>query len=164
MNNSKIKGLIIVLVVVLAVALGFKAWWGSRSKTKAPAAGNNQQQTQQANAPKVEKVEDSKLPTGFPADFPLEKDAKIDQNFNVTADGKTQATRKFISQKSLKENFDFYKDWLTKNGWTIITTLDIAEIKSIGATKGSNSVNISISTDPVSKKAAVDISYLTPTK
>ncbi len=160
MNNSKIKALIIVLIVVLAAALGFKAWWGSRSKTS--TGGNNQQQNNQSASQKIEKVAADKLPTGFPTDFPLEKDAKVDQNFNVTTDGKTQATRKFISEKSLKENYDLYKDWLGKNGWTTIATLDVEEIKSIGAKKGENTVNVSISKDPVSKKTAVDISYVFP--
>lgn len=164
MKDSKIKMLVIVLIVLAVAALGFKAWWGNRSWTKNGSESANQGQNSQAPAPKIEKVDATQLPSGFPADMPLEKDAKIDQNFNATAEGKTQATRKFVSQKTLKENFDIYKDWLTKNGWTIIATLDVEEVKSIGAQKGADSVNISITKDPVSKKAVVDISYLMPIK
>ncbi len=111
---------------------------------------------------KVEKtlVESSSLPELFPKDIPIEKDAKITQNYNATSpDGRFQATRAFETKKSLDENLKLYQDYFKKNKWDIQSTVDTdPNYKMIFAVKLPYQVQISMNKNTTSGIQTVDIS------
>lgn len=159
-ENQKVIG-IIILVVVLALAL----FWFARYKVNRGPLLTATPATTITPVNKVEEVNPSVLPKTFPKDIPIEKDAKIINNYLATApDGRTQATRTFASAKSVKDNFTLYKNYLTKNGWKILGRVDDAtkpELKSLFASNSSGNLVINITksqTDP--KGSIVTVNFL----
>jgi flagellar basal body-associated protein FliL len=141
----------IALAVVIVVGLGI--WlFAMRSTTKEPGTGlGSETQTKAAvqSVPQIN-VNNSQLPNKFPTDVPLEAKAAVTQNFNATnATGMYQATREFISQKTMGDNFTLYKAALKKVGWTVTqVTTDAARSQDIIlATKAGNSLTVRIYLD-----------------
>lgn len=105
-------------------------------------------------------VEFTKLPEKFPTNIPLEKDSRVIQNFNTTTpDGQFQAVRTFETAKSLDENLKLYTDFLKKEGWQIVATVDKPAYKMITGQLGSKFISISIDDNKVTEKKSVSISY-----
>lgn len=111
---------------------------------------------------KIEKtiVDSAELPELFPKDIPIEKDAKITQNYNATSpDGRFQATRAFETKKTLDENLKIYQDYFKKNKWEVQSTLDTdANYKMIFAVKLPYQVQISMNKNTTTGVKTVDIS------
>ena len=160
-KNAK---LLIVAIVVVVVALyavyviKTGNWLIGWQRDGSPSS-----QQQATESPVISQVDTSKLPDSFPTDIPLESGAKVEQNYNASVSGKIQATRIFVSAKSLSENFTLYKTWLTKNGWKIDATLDQPSLKVLVASKGSEMINITINANQQTKENTVNISYTTTT-
>lgn len=166
---SKKTSVVIVILIVVAVLVGL--WAQNRAKPKAgQMAGQNNSTGAQTNSQtrpdlsiepaKITQVDKAKLPEGFPADFPMEKDAQIVSNYNSTKDGTTQSTREFISKKTLAENYKLYSDYLTKNGWNILNKSDTQALKSLYAKKDNASVTINMNQNPTTKANLVEVSFL----
>lgn len=100
----------------------------------------------------------SQTPAKFPAEVPIEKGAKILQNYNISDADSLQATRVFETTKSLDENFNLYKEFFTKNGWTIINTLNQPQLKVISATKEDFHAQVTIA-ENAKKVKTVDLSF-----
>ena len=151
----------ILIAATALVLLSAGVWYGVTTQRR--AAAPTQTNTQKQPAPReavVHQVDKSKLPERFPADIPLETGAKIEQNFNATQGDRLQATRQFVSQKSVKENYDLYTQWLEQHGWKIAATLDQPNLKAISATKGEDSIHVSINKNSLSAEVTADISYV----
>lgn len=98
------------------------------------------------------------LPDKFPKEIPLEKDATVIINNDTTSSiGHFSAIRRFESKKTLQDNFDLYKDFFNKNGWTIANTVDTENLKIINASKDKMSVRIDINKNTVTNIITVDI-------
>lgn len=146
---SKKVILVIILIVLLAVVILVVT--GMNKATPAPQpVKSSQTNVTTAPAPvKLTEVDKTKLPDRFPADVPIEAGATITLNYNaVNAKGLFQASREFVSKKSMADNFTLYQKALTASGWTITSAMDQPNQKIILATKGANNLNIRIYTDP----------------
>lgn len=165
----KNKILIILLVVVAVTAAGYLVF-SKNQGVKEPINSPNQTQDQSKNQipaqPEKVKVEmqtvaKNELPKDFPADIPLEAGAEIIFNFNATkANGEFQASREFISKKTVAENYAFYQNALKENGWDITNTEENASAGSlIFAEKINNKLNIRIYID-ADKKVRVSINNI----
>lgn len=161
MNNSSTKniiiGLIILAVIVAAVVIG-SAKLGKRSP--APIT-QNQTDTTTGEAPKFDKktVDSSKLPDKFPADIPSEQGAQILTNYNgSTPDGSTQATRSFVTAKTLAENLKIYTDYMKAKGWAVKATVNDETSKMVMGTKGDQQLQVTMSENSSSKEKTVTIS------
>lgn len=145
---------VIVLVIVI-VAVGFWLW--SQKRPTGPLS------SEPVN--RVVDIDPAVLPEGFPADVPLEQDAKVVSNYTATSPyGEVQSSRTFESVKSIKENFDLYKAFIKdkKNGWTYLNEVNDPfdpDHKAIFAqnAQGTLSVNISSKADGGS---IVDLSFV----
>ncbi|MBI4050411.1 MAG: hypothetical protein HY609_06820 [Deltaproteobacteria bacterium] len=144
-------GVIIVLAIIVTQTV--------KLPKKAPEPGTGQKtDTPQLQVKKTE-VPVTESPERFPADIPIETGAKIVQNYNAeTEDGRFQATRVFETSKTLAANYALYKDFFTKNGWMILTTLDQPSLKVVSAKKDNIVVQVNISENSVTKVKTVDIS------
>jgi hypothetical protein len=105
-------------------------------------------------------VSQDKLPDKFPAGLPVEKDAKIVENFNASEKaGRFQATRSFVTNKSLDENVAIYKNWLITNGWTVTSTMDQPTYKMIAGSKGTDQLQASIDENAITKVKTVTLNF-----
>ena len=167
------KKTLVVGLVIIVILVGLGVWsYGRMQKTKAPAAQttNTQQpaQTQESTPPlpfTVKSTSANKTPDGFVAGFPLEANAKILENSSAQTAAGLQTTRSFVSAKTSDENYKIYSDYLSKNKWKILTTVDTASFKSISATSPDGvKLNLSIALNPSTKNVEVSISFLQPNK
>lgn len=90
----------------------------------------------------------------------MESGAKIVQNYNATTNtGLFQATRVFETSKSLDENLKIYSDFINKNGWKLISSLNQANIKALAAQKNKGNLQITLSENTQTKVKTVSITY-----
>lgn len=138
-KNKNTKKYIMALVVALVLS---GAFWGFVKKDSLSNLVNFAKKEEPAvnlpPAPKYTKTDlpTDKLPEILPKDLPMEKDAVILENYQVeTKDGKVQGTRKFLSLKSVKENYAVYQKYLENNKWKILELKNEIDSVSIMATK-----------------------------
>lgn len=157
----KNKTLVVLLVILAVVAVGYLVL-SEGQKVKEPVKSQNQTQDQSKNQspaqpekPKVnvQGVPKTELPKDFPSDIPLEVGAEVTLNFNGTnAKGELQASREFISKKTVAENYALYQKALKENGWNITNTIADAPAGSlIFAVKDNSDLNIRIYIDAANK-------------
>ncbi len=160
MENKKVLYAILAVVIVAGVAI--MMFRSSRSGPAMQNKADDQNQASSKNAPPKPTgepskpaadykpvpqtaVPETKLPDRFPSDVPIEAGAQITQNFNaVNSSGKFQASREFISKKTVEENYTLYQAVLKQNGWTVTSTTTSSVQSIILATKGADSLNIRI--------------------
>jgi hypothetical protein len=122
-TKNKKTGLIVLLVLLAAAAVGAYFYFNQNNK---PAPTNQPEATKPADTKTLDvttkTVPYDKLPDQFPPDIPLEKGATVTANYNATTpDGRFQATRTFITAKTLDENYKIYQQAFAKNGWKIVS-------------------------------------------
>ena len=150
-NNQLLKILVVVAVLflLLYVAIQINTFKNDKLATQPLPA-----QVQKTN------VDFDKVPEKFPTNIPIESGARLTQNYNaVTPEGAFQATRTFVTEKSLTENIDFYTDFLSKDGWKTNLSADQANFKMISGAKDGKKINISADENKISKIKTVTISY-----
>lgn len=153
MPNKKLMAVVVIGFLIIA---GLVYFLKDDNTSNTQEYYNNQQ-------PSVQKtnVDFSKLPEKFPSDIPIEKDAKITQNYNsTTPEGHFQATRTFVTQLSLAENFATYEKFFNDNGWTIIATTNDPTYKMIAGSKDKQNIQVTIDENKGENKIkTVSISY-----
>lgn len=127
--------LIIAICFLILAVIFFSAFYHLKfNKNKVPTI----------NIVKAE-VPLDRVPQLFPEDIPIEKGAKITQNYNATSsDGHFQATRAFETKKSLAESFKIYQDYFKKNNWEVRASLDQENYKMLAATKDAYYIQVSM--------------------
>lgn len=138
-NQQKLIYLIVILAVVVAAV-----WFLKKQRVPPPGSEPAKQTT-----PAVirEALPQEQLPKNFPADFPLipAEKTEIVQNDNVTVEGKQQGRRQFVSDKTLEENYQLYKDYMQKTAWLILSDINEPDYKSLIGRQGSQVLSVSIS-------------------
>ncbi len=147
--------------MIAGIAVG--AWWyGFHRTVRIPNQIVTQGKTEKSPELKVDKqeVDAAKLPDRFPSSLPLEPGAMIIQNYNATAaNGMYQATRAFVTSKTLAENFRVYGDYLKKDGWTMVNTVNQENFKVLSAAKGKESLQVTMNEYSSNHRKTVEISY-----
>lgn len=119
---------------------------------------------QSSTVNKVTDIPFDVFPREFPQNIPIEKGAQIVSNYNATSpEGALQATRVFASEKTVADNFDFYKKWLTQNDWKVISEINDPtqpESKTLVGLNDSGIINISIQKSITGAVSVVDISFV----
>lgn len=106
------RSLIIVGVLAVAVII-LAAFYFSRNQNPASRDFTAEQKI----------VTTSDIPSGFPADFPVEAGSTVLQNYeSVTNDGRKQSTRVATTAKSAEEATSIYRDYFIQRGWSDIST------------------------------------------
>jgi len=145
------KKILVSIVVLVALAIAVIVIQRSTKKALSPGTTTGQQSqgttTQPVANVDVNPVESKTLPANLPTDLPWESGAEILQNFEATNKdtGQYQATRVYVSKKTLDQNMTIYKDYLTSHGWVIAGVIDQKEIKSLFATKDKEHLDIVLS-------------------
>ncbi len=86
----------------------------------------------------------NKLPDVFPKDLIQEKDPVILENFEIKLfDGlQTQYTLKYITQKSVSENFGAYRKYFSDNHWVILDQIEKDNFAAMRAAKNYDSITV----------------------
>ncbi len=136
-------------------------------KTNSPSVSGEFFDTQVKFA--EQNLDSSLIPPSFPTDLPLEQgillENKVSENqvpntgtFEVNAE--TQSVRKFLSAKSLEENFALYENYFTQQGWEVVNRLDEPDIKVLMAKKSGleKLLKVTISKNALTGDVSVEIS------
>lgn len=102
------------------------------------------------------------LPADFPTDIPLEEGAAFTQSYRLQYPEQKQLTVVFSSAKTLKENHALYADFFKKDGWSVTNQYESDSVSSLYAMKGSDVINITLSTRmfDVTETSEVNVSIL----
>lgn len=149
----------LALVILTAVLVSFK----DKQKTQPPPADMS---IKSAVQPIKEQVERSKWPRGFPADLPMEESALIMDNY-ILKTGKTQqSVRKFISRKSVEENFELYQNYLKNNNWPVVNSTETPDLKALVASKQelNGGLRINISKNQITQDVVVELTMSVSTQ
>lgn len=139
----------VVGIIVVALAIAGSKY---RSKSQGTAPTNTESKVVTTN------IAPSQLPDKFPSDIPQESGAAVLKNdVQFATDGRFQATRSYVTAKSLDENIKIFRNYFQTHGWTLTTNVDQPLFKSISATKGDLNMQVSINDNQLSKQKTVDI-------
>jgi hypothetical protein len=164
LNSHFVRSYLIPVIVITILVVGGYFWLNPKNKVepKSKVEPTATSDFSTSIPESIKQIPPEKLPSFFPLKIPLEKNAKVLQNYSQIIGNKEQSTRQFISQKSIAENFRIYKDYLQKNSWTIVNTLDQPEIKSLSAKKTPNNLIITMTSNNLTKEVIVDITMIGP--
>lgn len=155
--EESIKKSLVLIIMILALAIGLTMIVSMVMQTNMSDTASPQSDTNQSKVTKADIPQD-KLPNKFPEDMPIESGAVITQNFSAFGeDGSYQATRAFETTKSLAENMTIFRQYMTKNGWEIKSSVDNPTLKSVVAAKGTQRLSVSASDNPATKVKTVTI-------
>lgn len=134
------KKIFIAVIILLVLGLGywvlFKKPFKQLGQNKTQDSATSSVSAEKLKAPKFDYTEPTKAPEGFPPSIPIEKDAKITDNFiAVSPEGKTTVVREFASKVTMAQNYELYKAYLKNSGYTIETDLSQADQKIVSGTK-----------------------------
>jgi len=149
MNHFKTYLIIIVVAVVLGILF---------AKLK-PA--DNELSSVEPYDPVVTELDFTETPTGFPVDIPIEAGAAVVLNNVEEHPTGTKATKVFITSKTPATNFSFYQDWLTANGWTLVSEISEGQVRVLNVEKGDQALSVTISTHASTGQKIVEIAVLT---
>lgn len=113
------KKILIAVIGVAIIGLGYWAMVKKPGQFAQPKPGSQSvQKPADVNSPTFTYTEPGEAPEGFPSAVPIEKNAKITDNFSaVTPEGKKIAVREFVSKKTVAQNYELYKKFLKDNGY-----------------------------------------------
>jgi hypothetical protein len=102
---------------------------------------------------------DSQIPSGFPADLPLEADTQVTQNYEATTtDGRKQSKRIFSTTKTLAQAMQIYTNFFTRLDWVEIPTPNSEPGSLVSLLrKGDDVLNISVKTDSKTNLKTVEL-------
>lgn len=157
-NSRPLKILIVIALSLLLIYVSTQVYFWQKNKSSNQLSLDQIKRTSQV---KKTNIDFSKFPEKFPSNVPIEAGSEITQNYNATTpDGRLQATRSFITKKSLVENIDLYTNFLKKDGWkTSVSNNDPAFMKVTGSKEGQKLI-IAVDENRTSKKKTVIITYM----
>lgn len=156
--EDSIKKILVGLIIIIALSLGITMIVAMFIETTPQT-----QPVEHKEKAAIEKVDlkSNILPKGLPENLPLEKNARITQNFTATAkDGTFQATRGYETAKTLSENLSVYTKYLQDNGWDVSSTINNANYKKVSGSKGMSNLQVSMS-ENIGKKVKTVTIFLT---
>ena len=153
--------LVVVVVVVFAVV-------NSSSRQNGALTNKGQQKTMPVpEAPKVSDVAQVKKETStealaaFPAGFPVEAGAQSGNSYKYIPAKTTveQSTVEYVSQKTLAQNGEIFRNYLAQAGFTIANKTEQTNWLFYYGTKGKEILSINLKAD-ASGKVTVSASYV----
>jgi hypothetical protein len=166
MQNKKyysVLGIIVLIILLIIVSVWVKHK-GLKPADDKPAPSTQTGPGDTSKTPSVTPLTTKTVATALPVNFPVEARAEVLQSSEITdpATKTVKILRTTTTSKTLDEALKVYKEYLTKNGWTLGETTDVATLKVLTGTKGDAQIKITISYEGVSKSNAVAVNYTTP--
>jgi len=145
---------ILALIIVVLGLIYFYRWQRQENSEKVSPKPNLQVVSVSSTS------SPNKLPAGFLAELPLEKEeAIIKSQISTLSNGKTKAEIIFQTTKTPEEGYLFYRDYFVKNrkDWTV---LNLEQNKAITATNPLKQIYVEISFDENAGETAIGISAI----
>ena len=98
-------------------------------------------------------VGEDEVPKSFPSDITVYPGAKV----VGTAETSTDVSLQLKTGDSVSKAYDFYKDDLAKNGWTISSSATYSGSSLVMAQKGSKLVTLTVATDESDNKTTISM-------
>ncbi|MCF7857215.1 MAG: hypothetical protein K9M10_01890 [Candidatus Pacebacteria bacterium] len=86
----------------------------------------------------------SDTPTDFPTDVPIESGMSLIESYSLEYPDRLQLSITFDSAKSVKENYDIYKDFLYENAWELSNAYENNQSSLLYSTNGEDYMVINI--------------------
>ncbi len=161
-SQKNVKIILLLIVVLLAGYFLYEKSFFVKKEENKP-----QEPIKKIITPQVTKISEDKLQKELPQSFlltlPLNGKTKIIESYNL---GYTQnpnikqATTKFESSKTTKENYDFYEKWAKDNKWEIKNSSKQDNLMSLYGQKNQTILNITIIPKTLDNaKSEVNITY-----
>ena len=150
MLNKKLGILIVLLIVLATLAIAVKNYYfhkGLNTGNQVAAIVNNRK-----NLPACQ------LPPSFPADLPLEQNAKVLQDFTDSKDGQAQSAYSYISAKTVADNSVIFADYFKKNSYIATSSVDSTGAVTLGAQKNEQKFFVHFSQSPNTGSSVVRVS------
>src|SRR3989344_1887054 len=153
------KKLILLILCLVGVAVIF-LFYRSSPKQVSPTPSQKVEQI----PPETEYLPSTTLPPELPTNLPMEKDVPLVRNEIVKVDGgkEIQNVRMYYSQKTVTQNFDIYKKYLTDNNWKILLEQSDSNLATLLAEKAGNlgTFFISISKNSITGDVTVELNVV----
>ncbi|MHA1868415.1 MAG: hypothetical protein ACTSXD_10270 [Candidatus Heimdallarchaeaceae archaeon] len=165
-DSQKIYWIILIFLVVLLSALIVFYFFFKKGEISEIRSTKEKTISSVFSTPPVvvHKINKNTLPDDIPSDIPLEKDALILENKIISLPdqpGTIQYTRKFISKKTLEENYKIYRNFIDRNDWDLISSVKKKYLISLSAMKSKNKqLLITISKNTIAGTVIVDITVV----
>jgi hypothetical protein len=98
------------------------------------------------------------IPYNFPSDLPIYPGSAPAQGRGAELDGVAMSAVQLITNDSPQQAYDFYKNKLESDGWTIENSRDVGKNAAISAAKGDRKVSLLIAP---SADGGADIYFIT---
>lgn len=166
-STSNKKWFIAILLIVVLISAYFvlaafnilPSLTGFFQKQTGKTGDNSKPSVPIATSTEITTLPADNISAMFGKNFPWEKNAQLLENYIAPAgSNQQQASRQYVSQKTMDQNFQIFKTYLSGNGWHIVTSLDTDNLKTIVAADKSNTtrINLNISQNTVNKQVVVD--------
>ena len=160
-NINQKKQIILLILVCLLLVAGLVYWrWGANTQV-----GQKNPKDPLSSLVTIRKVEAGILPTGLPADLPVEQGAIILQNEILTPleGGGEQSVRRYISYKSIEKNFDIFETYFKLHHWPTTSAVNEESLKSlsVGQADSGRRLLITISKNSVTSEVTVSLTSQT---
>ncbi len=160
-NQSKLP---LVIMGLLAIAVGGFLFFKKQAGPK--ISGEVFDAAIKTN---TQELDPTRIPPAFPSDLPLEQGVLLENQVSENqvpntntfkVEQETQSTRKYISQKTLEENYKIFGDYFFQNNWKVVYKLDETNVKAYMAKKEGvdGLLKISISKNSLTGDVTVEIS------
>lgn len=155
---------ILVLILAVVVLLG-SFYYFNKQKSSIELSPlivkTTQENLKSEEGANINKIDfGNKIPLDFPQNIPLELGAKIEQSYGLDYQSQKQLTIVFLSDKTVKQNYGIYADFLKKEKWNVVNDFQSEKLSTLYASKEKQDINITIFFDEAVKKAKVSISVL----
>lgn len=141
-NQKKLIAVIIVLVLVVVAFLFLR----NKNFVKDFANSDNKLPQESQIPVEIERKSVEEIPAELPADLPFEEGQALIRNEVLTSPttNEVQFARGFYSKKTVDENYDIYKKYLSDNGWKILFDTKEESYAMLGGTKSGVNGNLQI--------------------
>lgn len=158
-KKKTVKTILVFLALVAIILLGWLVLF--QKPIKIPKEISNPKNIIPENVimPQIIQAPEGALIQGFP-DIPLNGKKELTSSYALKYSGVDQERKvvDFTSSKSVKENFDFYKNWAEKNNWNILGEPYNENEARLILEKDSKFLNITIQKDE-KETSKVNINY-----
>lgn len=164
MKSNIIKTVIILIAFAGIVSLVWLVVAGGKLKNSKMAQNKIQDQQnktspEKSDVPQVVETKESDLPPVLSKEVPHYSEVEKIESFSVQYpdSAKAQNIYRFYSSKSVNEVFDFYKDWMGKNGWMTSNTVKENNYQALLVNKSGNSMWVKISKEGEKTKVGLEM-------
>lgn len=164
--NTKTRIIISILTILVLTGVAAGGYYlQQKNKLATPDLQINPPALEIEKIPKEVKIPEpersdfgTNIPSEFPSDILIEKDAVVQQSYSLTYEGQKQLSIVFVSQKTVKENFNLYRDFLEKQAWRVVNEYESETLSSLYGNREKNDINVTISgNSPTESQISISI-------